>query len=82
MNILPGESDPVIDKTSGVVDEFVHPGCLEPILTQVCSLASPLQIPLHELDPQNQTVGDSGEVPMSLDIGGDTPGGNLVDLLL
>ena len=57
---------------------FVRPGRLEPILTQVCSLTSPFQIPLHELDPRNQAVGNSGEVPMLLEVGRDAPRGHFV----
>ena len=82
LNILLGKAHAIVDKSLSMVNELVSPGRLEPILTQVHSLTGPLQVPLHELYPRNQAIHNPDEVPMPLDVSGDTPRGNFVDFLI
>ena len=73
LDVLMTDVETLVDKALGMLGIFVGAGRLEPILTQVRSLLSTLQIPLHELDPRNQAVGNSGEVSMLLEVGGNAP---------
>ena len=82
LDILFADVKTLVDKALGVFCIFVRAGHLEPILTKVHSLLSTLQVLLHELDPRNQAVRDSGEVLMSLEVGGNAPRGHFVSLLI
>lgn len=81
-DILTTKLDPIVKETLGMVNIFVSPGRLKPILTQVCHLIGPLQIPLHKLDARCKPVRSLGKILMLLEVGSDTSMGEFEDLVV
>ena len=65
-----------------MVDIFVSPGCLKLILTQICRLAGPLQIPLHKLDAHAKPFHSLSEILMLFEVSSDASVGKFEDLFV
>ena len=82
LDVLSTDAETRTNEALAVLGIFVGMGRLEPILTQVRSLSSPLQILLHELNLLGQPVDDPMEVPVPLEISSDTPLRHLISFFI
>ena len=63
------EAKASIDEPLCMVDQFVHPCCLQPEFGQLTSLNGTLKISLHKVDKCLEVSDGSGRVAMSFELG-------------